>query len=126
MPDFTACLGRYWPGTSPLHRMDPRAKLLLSLAVMVIAFVAQNFVSLAVCAIFVAGFFVTAQIPLRAAFRSIAPLIFIVVITALLNVFFVSQGTVLFHWWFITITDQGIHNAIFISFGNGCCWHFKE
>lgn len=115
MPDFSACLGRYWPGVSPLHRMDPRAKLLLSLAVMVIAFVAQNFLALAVCAAFVVGFFVTAQIPLQAAARSIAPLLFIVVITALLNVFFVSQGNVLFHWAFITITDQGIHHAIFIG-----------
>ena len=91
-----AILGRYWPGTSPIHRMDPRAKLLLSLAVMVVIFVAQTFWSLAVCALFVLGFFAISNIPLRSALRSIVPLLFVVVITALLNIFFVHDGTVVF------------------------------
>ena len=86
------CIGRYWPGDSPIHRMDARAKLLLSLAVMAIAFVAQTFCSLAVVAVFVAGLFVLSGIPLGSALRSIVPLIFIVVITALLNVLFVQDG----------------------------------
>ena len=41
MPDI-AVIGRYWPGTSPLHRMDARAKLLLALALMAVVFVAQD------------------------------------------------------------------------------------
>ena len=56
MPDI-AVIGRYWPGTSPLHRMDARAKLLLALALMAVVFVAQSFLGLAVCAAFVFGFF---------------------------------------------------------------------
>ena len=52
MPDI-AVIGRYWPGTSPLHRMDARAKLLLALALMAVVFVAQSFWGLAVCAAFV-------------------------------------------------------------------------
>ena len=52
MPDI-AVIGRYWPGTSPLHRMDARAKLLLALALMAVVFVAQSFLGLAVCAAFV-------------------------------------------------------------------------
>lgn len=110
-----AILGRYWPGTSPIHRMDPRAKLLGSLAVMVVIFAAQTFWSLAVCAVFVLGFFALSNIPLRSAFRSIVPLLFIVVITALLNILFVHDGTVLFHWAFITITDVGIVKAVFLA-----------
>ena len=73
-----AVIGRYWPGTSPLHRMDARAKLLLALALMAVVFVAQSFWGLAVCAAFVFGFFKLAGIPLRSAFKSIAPLAFIV------------------------------------------------
>ena len=92
MPDI-AVIGRYWPGTSPLHRMDARAKLLLALALMAVVFVAQSFLGLAVCAAFVFGFFRLAGIPIRSAFKSIAPLAFIVVVTALLNVFFVQGGT---------------------------------
>ena len=96
MPD-KAMFGRFWPGTSPVHRMDPRAKLLLSLALMVATFCARTTGGLAVCAAFVVGFYAVAGIPLGQALRSIGPLLFIVVVTALLNVFFVQGGTVYFH-----------------------------
>ena len=114
MPD-KAMFGRYWPGTSPVHRMDPRAKLLLSLALMVATFCAQNYAGLAVCAAFVVGFYAVAGIPLGQAFRSIGPLLFIVVVTALLNVFFVQGGTVYFQWWIFCISEAGIASAAFIA-----------
>lgn len=110
-----AVLGRYIPGTSAIHRMDPRAKLLGSLAVMVIIFMAQSFWSLAVCAVFVLGFFAISGIPFKSAFRSIVPLLFVVVITALLNIFFVHEGTVVFQWAFITITTTGLIKAVFLA-----------
>lgn len=115
MPDI-AVIGRYWPGTSPLHRMDARAKLLLALALMAVVFVAKSFAGLAVCTVFVLGFFALAGIPAGSAFKSIAPLTFIVVITALLNVFFVQGGTVLFEWWIIRISEAGLRQAAFIAY----------
>lgn len=111
----TAIIGRYWPSESPIHQMDPRAKLLLSLALMVVVFAAQTFWGLAVCAVFTAAFFAIARIPWGKALRSIAPLAFIVVITALLNVFFVQGGRVLFEWWIIRISEGGLVQAAFIS-----------
>ncbi|WP_080798895.1 energy-coupling factor transporter transmembrane component T family protein [Arabiibacter massiliensis] len=114
MPDL-AVIGRYWPGTSPVHRMDARVKLVLALAVMAVVFVAQSFWGLAACAAFVLGFFAAAGIPLGSAFKSIAPLAFIVVITALLNVFFVQGGSVLFEWWIIRISEAGLWQAAFIA-----------
>ncbi|MEA5018972.1 MAG: energy-coupling factor transporter transmembrane protein EcfT [Gordonibacter sp.] len=114
MPDI-ALFGHYRPGTSPLHRMDPRAKLLLALAFMIVTFAAQTFWGLAVCAAFVLGFFALADIPLTAALRSIGPLAFIVVITALLNVFFVQGGTVFIEWWFFRISEAGLISAAFLG-----------
>lgn len=111
----SAVIGRYWPGSSPVHRMDARAKLVLALALMVVVFVAQTFWGLAVCAVFVAAFFACAHIPFGAALRSIAPLAFIVVVTALLNVFFVQGGTVLVEWWIVRISTGGLVQAAFIS-----------
>ena len=113
MPDI-ACIGRYWPGDSPVHRMDARAKLLLSLAVMAIAFVAQTFAALAVVALFTVALFALSGIPLRSALRSIVPLLFIVAITALLNVLFVHTGDVVFQWWVIEVTTGGIRMAAFL------------
>lgn len=114
MPN-AAIIGRYWPGNSPVHRMDPRAKLVGALAFMVVVFAAQTFFGLAACAVFTVAFFLAARIPLGKALRSIAPLAFIVVITALLNVFFVQGGQVLFEWWIIRISEGGLVQAAFIS-----------
>lgn len=114
MPD-KAIFGRYWPAESPLHKMDPRAKLLLSLAFMVVVFCAQGYAGLFVCAAFIAACYALAKIPLKQAVLSIAPLFFIVVITALLNVFFVQGGTVYFQWWIICISEAGLHQAAFIA-----------
>lgn len=114
MPELVV-IGRYWPGTSPLHRMDARAKILLALALMAVVFVAQTFWGLLVCAIFILSFFALAGIPFGSALKSIAPLAFIVVITALLNIFFVQGGTVYFEWWIIRISEAGLWQAAFIA-----------
>ncbi len=114
MPD-KAIFGRFWPGTSPVHRMDPRAKLLLSLALMAIVFCAWNYAGLSVCAACTLAFYALAGIPVRQAVRSIAPLLFLVVVTALLNVFFVQGGTVYFQWWVICVSEAGLAQAAFIA-----------
>lgn len=111
----TAVFGQYWAGSSFVHRMDPRVKMLLSLAVMAVIFCAQGWIGLGVCALFVVGFYVAAQIPLAQAMRSIAPLLFLVVLTALLNVFFVQGGEVYFQWWIICISEDGVTRAAFIA-----------
>ena len=110
-----ALIGRYLPGTSPLHRMDPRAKMLLALVYLVAAFAAQTFWGLAVVAAFTVAFFRIARITLRQALGSIAPLIFILVITALLNVFFVQSGEVLVQAGPLVITVGGLAQAAFIT-----------
>lgn len=95
--------------------MDPRAKLLLSLAVMIVIFAAQTFWGLAVCAAFTVAYFMVAKIPLAKALRSIAPLAFILVFTALLNIFFVQGGAVYFQWWIFTVSEAGLIQAAFIG-----------
>lgn len=116
MPDI-AVIGRYWPGSSPVHRMDARVKLVLLLVFIVSVFIVRekDFWGLAVCAVFTGVFYVLASIPYSAALKSIAPLAFIVVITALLNVFFVHDGTVVLSWGFVSITDEGLWKAAFVS-----------
>lgn len=110
-----AVFGQYWAGDSFVHRMDPRVKMLLSLAVMVVVFCAQGWLGLGVCAAFVAGFFLAAHIPLAQALRSIAPLLFLVVLTALLNVLFVQGGEIYFQWWVICVSEEGVTRAAFVA-----------
>ncbi len=110
-----AVFGQYWAASSFVHRMDPRVKMLLSLAIMAVVFCAQGWASLAVCALFIGGFFAASHIPLGQAARSIAPLLFLVVLTALLNVLFVQGGEVYFQWWVICISEEGVTRAAFIA-----------
>jgi energy-coupling factor transport system permease protein len=94
--------------------MDPRAKLLLSLLFMVAAFAADNYLSLLIAALFTFGMFFFAKISIKQAFASIAPLAILVVFTGLLNIFFVQGGHVFFQFGIICISEQGLHQCLFI------------
>lgn len=107
--------GRYISVDSPVHRMDPRAKLLLTVLFMVVVFSAGSYASLGIAALCTFGMFAFSRISLRRAFVSIAPLAFLVVLTALLNIFFVQGGTVYFEFGIICISQKGIEQAIFIA-----------
>lgn len=113
--DIQTVFGRYISKDSVVHRMDPRAKLLLALLFMVMVFAAGSYVSLAVAAVFTAGMFAFARISVRQAFVSIAPLAILVIFTALLNIFFVQGGEVYFQFWIICISQGGLEQALFIA-----------
>ena len=110
-----AVFGQYLSGQSALHRMDPRAKLLLTLALIVVVFCAQGWPGLALCGLFITGLYAVARIPLGQALRAIAPLLFLVVFTVLLNALFVQGGEVYFQWWLICISDEGLARGAFMG-----------
>lgn len=107
--------GQYVPGTSIVHRLDPRTKLAGALAFVVIVFSAQNAFALAVAGAACLAAFAFARIPLGRAFKSIAPLAFLVVLTALLNVLFVQGGEIYAQFWIIQITEKGLQTAAFVG-----------
>lgn len=113
--NFQAIFGRYIPRDSPIHRMDPRAKLLLTLAFMGMVFCANSYLALGVAALFTAGLFGIARISPRQAFASIAPLAFLIAMTALFNIFFVQGGAVYVQFGILCISQQGIEQAIFFA-----------
>ena len=110
-----ALFGRYWEADSIVHRLDPRTKLIGVIFMMVIAFSAGNFFALGIVAVATLAIPIIARVPLGQAFRSIAPLSFIIVLTALFNLFWVQGGAVLAAWGPIQISEEGVRMAIFIS-----------
>lgn len=104
-------IGQYYPSQSPLHRMDPRGKILLTIGYVVLLFSAGNLVSLLVAAVFGMVCFKIAHIPLRTMFRSLKPILPIIIFTSLLNMFFL-QGEVIAQFWIFTITREGILFAV--------------
>ena len=98
-------LGQYFPGNSFLHRMDPRMKLILCVAYIVLLFVAKGVTSFALIVLFTAGIILVSGIQFRTIFKSLKPLIFILIFTTILNLFWNAgeDGTVLLKLGRLTI-----------------------
>lgn len=104
-------LGQYFPGNSPIHRLDPRTKLLMLIVYIVALFVAVDWISYGVVFAFLAGCIAVSRIPLKSIFRGMKPLVMILVFTGILNLFFAQGETVLLEFWVITITLEGVIRA---------------
>ena len=104
-------IGQFFPGDSPIHRMDPRMKLILTTAYIVMLFVAANLASLMVGVVFLVVIYGVSGISGKMITRSIKPILPIIIFTAVLNMLFVD-GAVLFQFYFIRITDRGVMTAL--------------
>lgn len=107
-------LGQFFPGNSFIHRLDPRTKLIMVVVYIVALFVAVNWVSYGVCLAFLALCIYVSRIPLKSITRGMKPLLFIMIFTGILNLFFTEGDHVLVAFWRITITLEGVQRAIFM------------
>ena len=108
-------LGQFFPGKSPLHRMDPRTKLVMLVLYIVLLFVASNWASYGLMAVFLFVSVKISTIPFKSIVRGLKPVVFILVFTGVLNLFFNKGGQVLVSFWGLTITTEGLIRAIFMT-----------
>ncbi len=107
-------LGQYFPGNSIVHRLDPRTKLLGLIFYIVALFTASSWVGYGIAFAFLAISIGLSKIPVKAIVRGMKPLVFVLIFTGILNLFFTGGDTVLLHFWKITITLEGVTRAIFM------------
>ncbi len=107
-------LGQYLPGNSVIHRLDPRTKLLMTVSFMAVLFVLNSILSLLISMVTVIICYSIANISYKYAFKGIKPVLYIIIFTVILNVFFTS-GEPLLVWKFITISKEGVNSAILVS-----------
>lgn len=108
-------IGQYFPGDSPVHRLDPRTKILLAVAFIVCIFVSKGFTCFAVIAAFIFGCVCLSRISVRFMVRGLKPIALIVSFTFLLNLFLGAGDDVIWKWGVISITVQGVRNALFMA-----------
>ncbi|MBQ6674606.1 MAG: energy-coupling factor transporter transmembrane protein EcfT [Ruminococcus sp.] len=108
-------IGQYFPGKSPIHRMDPRVKILLTAAFIVMLFISNSLWGLLVGAAFTLITFLISRIPLKLMFKSLKPIIPIIIFTGILNLFFIKSGEPYFKWKVFQITDEGVSTAVFMA-----------
>ena len=109
-------IGQHFPGNSLVHRFDPRLKLVLTVAYIVLLFAASNPLGLTLSILFLGVMYRVAKIPVKMIGKSLKPILPIVVFTAVLNLFFVSgEGDPLVHFWFFTIYAEGVRYAVLMA-----------
>ncbi len=112
---FDITLGQYYPGDSALHRLDPRAKLLLTLSMIVGVFLAKSYPAYAVFFAYVLAAAWLSGIPIKLMLKGLKAIYFIIALTFVLNAFFGTGKTVLIHWQFLTVTREGLRIAVFMA-----------
>lgn len=104
-------IGQFFPGHSPIHRMDPRVKIVLTIAFIVTLFLASGPVSYAIVGVFLAVIIGISGISPKMVVRGLRPILFIVIFTAVLNLFY-TPGEYIWQWGVLHISKEGIKVAI--------------
>ncbi|MBQ9125657.1 MAG: energy-coupling factor transporter transmembrane protein EcfT [Clostridia bacterium] len=100
--------GQYYPKNSFVHNMDARIKLVLCLLFMVGIFFVQSYVGFALVTVFLMVVILASKVPLKSILKSVKGIVVLLILTAMLNIFFTKSGNVLVSWWIFTITDEGL------------------
>lgn len=108
-------IGQFFPGDSLLHRMDPRMKLVLTFGYIVAVFVPQNWVGLGIAIAFLFVSVALSRLPVKLIWKSVKPILPLIIFTSFINIFYVKGEVVLVDWWIIHITLQGVINSVFIA-----------
>lgn len=110
-------LGQFYPSGSVMHRLDARMKIILAIAYMVVSFLCKNVFAFVLLFLSAIALVLISRIPLKTVLRSIKAIMFIMIFTAVLNIFWTkgSPDELLFSWWIINIYSSGIYNAAFIA-----------
>ena len=106
-------LGQYFPGNTVVHRLDPRTKLLCTILYIVALFLAGGLAAYVLLFLVLAACTAVARIRPAALLRGMRPILFIIILTAVLNIFY-TPGTVLWQWKFLRITSEGLWAAFFM------------
>jgi len=107
-------LGQFFPGNTLAHRLDPRTKILLVVLYIVALFSAKHVVGYGLMALTLAVCVKISKVRLKTMMKGLKPVVFIVVFTAVLNLFFTPGERNLVELGFIRISDTGLENAVFM------------
>ncbi|MFD1778908.1 MULTISPECIES: energy-coupling factor transporter transmembrane component T family protein [Fredinandcohnia] len=108
-------IGRYIPGHSLIHQMDPRAKLLLIFFYVFIVFLANSVLTYALLGIYTLGIVLLTKVQLRYILSGLKPILWVILFTFILHVFLTKEGDLLVDLGWLQIYEGGVTQGIFIS-----------
>lgn len=107
-------LGQYYPEQSVIHRLDARTKILGTLLYIIEIFLVNSFAGFGLVILALGVLIGISRVPVRFIFKGLKAVIFIILLTFVLNLF-MFDGTVLWHWKFLTITYEGLYRSCFMA-----------
>lgn len=107
-------LGQYYPAESVIHRMDPRSKIIMLIAYIVLIFCTSNFYSLAIASLFTLLFILLSGVPVKIYVKSLKVIFVVVLLTSVINLFY-GTGAPILEFGVLKITMNGIYRSIFVS-----------
>ena len=108
-------IGQYYPAKSILHRLDPRVKLVSTLLYLISLFLFKSIPGYLVATLFLAAVIQVSKVPFKHIVKGLKPIIMLLLITVIFNLFLTRSGDVLFHKWIITITEGGLVTAVYMA-----------
>ncbi len=107
--------GQYYDAPSVVHKCDPRVKILLMIAFIVLIFVSQNMISLTFSCVAVFFVLILSRVPLKLFLKNLKAIWVVLLFTAVINLFYSNTGKVLISFWIIEITSGGVYRAVFMA-----------
>ena len=108
-------IGQYYPAKSVVHRLDPRVKLICTLLYLISLFLFSSIPGYLVATVFLVCVIHISKVPFSYIVKGLKPVIMLLMITVLFNLFLTRQGDVLFHAWIFTITEGGLRTAVYMA-----------
>lgn len=108
-------IGQYYPANSIVHRLDPRVKIMCTLFYLISLFLFKSVLGYALCTVFLFAVIRLSKVPFKFITKGLKPIIVLLMITVLFNLFLTNQGNVLVSFWIFKITDEGLRTAVYMA-----------
>ncbi len=108
-------IGQYYPAKSMIHRLDPRVKLVCTLLYLVSLFMFRSLSGYLIATLFLAAVIRISRVPFSFIVRGLKPIVMLLMITVLFNLFLTRNGEILFHAWIFTVTEGGLVTAVYMA-----------
>ena len=108
-------IGQYFPANSIIHKMDPRAKIIMAILYIVFVFLATNLFSMVLMIFTLIAFVLMTKVPFKIYLKNLKTILPIVIFTSIINVFYIERGREIVSFWIVKITEGGVVQSAYIT-----------
>lgn len=108
-------IGQYYPTDSKIHKLDPRVKIICTLLYLVSLFTFKSVIGYALATVFLSACIRISKVPFKFIVKGLKPIIILLMITVIFNLFLTPGGKLLLHVWVFKITEEGLRSAVYMA-----------